>query len=167
MKQAMRSNWPSQMMARWASSRARLDLSRPNMTLPLVKMGVSGELTYLAVFSSPVRTRPLKADDAALFVADGKDEAAAKAVVEMVRAFLARDQAGLLDQRQFEMFAFGPIDRVVPGVGRVAEAEEFDGLGGDAAAGEVIAGDLAGALAGQGGLPALGDLLVDLKQAGP
>ncbi len=39
---------------------ARLDLSSPKKTLLLVKIGVSGELTYLAVFSSPVRTRPLK-----------------------------------------------------------------------------------------------------------
>jgi len=37
-----------------------LDLSRPKNTLLLVKMGVSGELTYLAVFSSPDKTRPLK-----------------------------------------------------------------------------------------------------------
>jgi hypothetical protein len=59
------------------------------------------------------------------------------------------------------MFAFGPVDRVVPQVGGVAEAEELDGLGGDAAFGEVIAGDLGGGIAGQGGLPALGDLLVD------
>jgi len=58
------------------------------------------------------------------------------------------------------MFAFSPVDGVIPGVGRVAEAEELDGLGRDAAFGQVIAGDLAGGVVGQAGLPALGDLLL-------
>ncbi len=59
-KHAIRSNWPSQMMAKPASRIARLDLSRPKKILLLVKIGVSGELTYFAVFSSPDKMRPLK-----------------------------------------------------------------------------------------------------------
>jgi len=61
MKHAIKSSWPSQMIAESASRIARLDLSRPKKILLLVKIGVSGELTYFAVFSSPARTRPLKA----------------------------------------------------------------------------------------------------------
>ena len=141
-----------------------MDLSSPKKTLLLVKIGVSGELTYLAVFSSPDRTAPAEADHPPLLVADGEHQPSAEAVVVAVAVLLAQDEARLLDQRQFVAFAFGPVDRVVPEVRRVAEAEELHRFGGHAAFGEVIAGDLAGGFIGQGALPALGDLLVDLQQ---
>jgi len=48
---------PLAIMAQCLSSNARLDLSRPNITLPLVKIRLSGELTYFAAFSSPASTR--------------------------------------------------------------------------------------------------------------
>jgi hypothetical protein len=81
MKQAIRSNWPSQMTAAPASRMARLDLSRPKKILLLVKMSVSGELTYLAVFFVAGQDAAAEADNAALFVADGKHQAAAEAVI--------------------------------------------------------------------------------------
>ncbi len=62
------------------------------------------------------------------------------------------------------VFAFGPVDGVVPGVGRGAEAKEFHGFRRHAAFGEIIAGSLAGGFIKQAILPALGDLLVNLEQ---
>src|SRR5208282_2416184 len=100
-----------------------------------------------------------------LLVADGEDEASAEAVVEVVAAFLAKDEAGLFDERGVKVSGFGPIDGVVPGVRGVTEADKTDGFGGNGAAGEVIACDLAGLAGGEGGLPVLGDLLVDLEKA--
>ena len=128
MKHAIRSSWPSQMMAQRLSSKARLDLSRPNMTLPLVKMGLSGELTYLADFLVTGKNPSAKANDAALLVANRKNQAAPKAVVIVVGPFLAQNQAGLLDQRRFKIFALGPIDGVVPSLGRIAQAEKLNGF---------------------------------------
>ena len=101
---------------------------------------------------------------AALFVANWEDEAPAEAVVKMVRTFLAHHQARLFHERQFVILAFGPFDGVVPGVRGVAEPEELHRLGPDAAAGQVIARDGAGLPRGQGRLPALRDLLVDLEE---
>src|SRR5581483_8861645 len=51
-----------------------------------------------------------------------------------------------------------------PDIGREAEAEEFDGIGVNAAFLEVIAGGLAGGFVGEGVLPALRDLLVNLEE---
>ena len=62
------------------------------------------------------------------------------------------------------VLASSPVDRVVPGIRRVTEPEQFYGLRRDAAFGQVIAGDLAARLAGQRPLPALGDLLMDLEE---
>src|SRR6185436_4996357 len=53
---------------------------------------------------------------------------------------------------------------VIPGVRSVAEAEQLDGLVGNPAFGEVIAGDLASGIGGQSGLPAVADLLMHLEQ---
>ena len=62
------------------------------------------------------------------------------------------------------VFAFGPVDGVVPGVRRGAEAEQFHGFRRHAAFCEIIAGGLAGGFVEQAILPALGDLLVNLEQ---
>jgi hypothetical protein len=66
---------------------------------------------------------------APLLVADGEDEPAAEAVVKVVGALLAHDQSGLFDERQIVMFALGPIDRVIPGLRRAAQAEKLHRLG--------------------------------------
>ena len=60
--------------------------------------------------------------------------------------------------------AFGPVDGVVPGIRRGAEAEQFHGFGRHAAFRQIITGELAGGFVQQRVLPALGDLLVDLEQ---
>jgi hypothetical protein len=78
--------------------------------------------------------------------------------------FAGDDDAGFFDGGEVEFFGAGPIDGVIPGIGGGADAEEFDGLGGDAAFGEVIAGELAGGLVGETMLPALGELFVDIEQ---
>ena len=98
-----------------------------------------------------------EANDAALFIANGEHQAATKAIVVTIGVLFADDQAALFDDRQFVALAPGPIDGVIPGLRRVAEAKEFHRFLGDAAFGQVIAGDLAGGIVGQGGLPALGD----------
>src|SRR6266571_5278692 len=103
-------------------------------------------------------------DDAALFVANRENQPPAKPVVVMVAAFFAQDETGLLNKGQLVGLAPGPVERVVPGVGRVTEAEQFDRFIGNAALFQVIARDLSGGLLGERGLPAVGDLLVDLEQ---
>ena len=61
-------------------------------------------------------------------------------------------------------FTDRPIDRVVPRLGCGSEPKQFNRLGGDAAPGQIIPRALAAGLAGQGVLPALRDLLMNLKQ---
>ena len=63
-----------------------------------------------------------------------------------------------------KFFAARPVHRVVPGFRRGAEAEEFYGVGRDAALGEIIAGELAGGFVGQAVLPARRELFVDVEQ---
>src|SRR5207237_10773076 len=105
-----------------------------------------------------------ESDDAALLVADGKDQSSSKPVIIMIGPFFAKNQAGLFDQRKRMRLVLGPVHRVVPLVRRVAEAEEFDGFGGDAAFLKIIAGDLAPGLIGESGLPALGDLFMNVPE---
>ena len=61
--------------------------------------------------------------------------------------------------------AFRPVDRVVPQIGRVTQAEQFHRFVLNAAFCQIIAGDLACCIVPQSILPTTCDLLVDLKQA--
>src|SRR4051794_23554663 len=126
-----------------------------------------GRFRRIDVFGSFFVTRQnasAETDGASLFVANGKHEAAAKAIVIVFGSFFADDQAGFFNGRKLMPFGFGPIDRVIPKVGGVTKAEELHGFGGDATAREVITSNLAGGLIGQRGLPTLGDLLMNLEE---
>jgi hypothetical protein len=103
-------------------------------------------------------------DHAPLLIANRKHQPPAKPIVMAVGVLLANDQPALLHQRHVIALAGGPIHRVIPLLGRVAETEQLHRLRRDAAFGEVIARDLAAGIIGQHRLPALRDLLVDLEQ---
>ena len=124
-----------------------LALSRLKRTWPLVESGVSGELRYFAMgrpFSSvSSRARAVKAMSLALLVGDGEGDALAEAGVELALEpsallFALKRPAGAED---FFGEVFSELlAHVVEVVGGVADAELRDGVGVDAAAGEVLAG---------------------------
>ena len=151
-------------------------------------LGEDGGLRRVDIFRGFFVTGQNPATEAnhpALFVANRKHEPPAKTVVVMpeirrrrlevrfcVLDFrlltsdfrLLNDESGFFDQRQFMTLAFGPVDGVVPGIRRGAEAEEFHGFRRHPALSEIISSHLAGGFVEQTILPALGDLLVDFEQ---
>src|SRR5262249_31988376 len=103
-------------------------------------------------------------DHPALLVADREHQTSTKSVVVVVRAFLAQDKTCLFGQLGLISFALGPVDGVLPRIGRAAEPEELHRLRGHSTLREIITGDLPTGLVGEGVLPALSDLLMDLQQ---
>src|ERR1044071_4795662 len=82
----------------------------------------------------------------------------------MVGPFLADRQAGEFHIGEFEFFRFRPVDSVVPRFRRVAKPEEFNGFVGNTAFLQVTARFFARGFIQERAVPALCDLLVDLKE---
>ena len=74
------------------------------------------------------------------------------------------DEAGFLTELEVEAVALRPVDGVVPRLRCGSDTELADGIGGDAALGEVVAGDLAGGFGGEALLPSGADRFVQLEE---
>ena len=125
----MRSICPSQMMANFfVHATPGWLMFRPNNTLPFVKIGDSGELTYFAPLASAVSTRPLNPMTSPTSLLMGNisrsrkrsytPPRAARAVVVLVTGL---DQAALDHFFPAETFFPRPFQAGIPGVGCVTE----------------------------------------------
>src|SRR5262249_3450932 len=82
-------------------------------------------------------------DHPALFVANWKNQAPAKAIVVMIAAFFAQNEAAFFDEFQFMALASCPVDGVVPKVRSCANPEELHRFTRNASFSQVLARELA------------------------
>ncbi len=111
----------------------------------MTNSGVSGELIYLAAWSSAScgSTRPPKAIGRLRSVADGEHDAAAEPVVVSAVELFAAQEAGPFQKGRRPLGAAGPLEQPVPAVGREAKVEPLGAVGGDLPLDEITATRLA------------------------
>src|SRR5205823_9458878 len=110
---------------------------------PLVKQHGLGRVQVLGL--AGIDDAPAEAEHAPARITDGKHDAVTEAVVvalaPLPRGPLALDdQAGVGEALAIGVRGAEAAQHLVPGVGRVADREALDGLGGKSPLGEIVAG---------------------------
>src|SRR5260370_26252297 len=101
---------------------------QPEKNLALGKNWGLGRVDVLGGFFVPRQHAATEANHAALLVGNCKDQSSTEPVIIMVALLLAQDQTGFLDQRWLISLMLGPVDPVVPKIGRVAETQNLPRL---------------------------------------